>query len=194
MLILFVPLIISIYVEYKIYKVFWDKLFINKLLGLVIVINIIILTPLNIFTINFLGQHREDARRISCLSNLRGIGLSLIQYSMDYNGYFPNKSGVKGFEQLRTNDYLTDYGVYLCPSSDTPKGKDNQKLTNETVDYIYQSGLKDSENSDQSKIPLAWDKPENHKNHGNVVFLDGHIKGFKGADWMEQAGIKKRKK
>ena len=113
---------------------------------------------------------------------------------MDYNGYFPNKSGVKGFEQLRTNDYLTDYGVYLCPSSDTPKGKDNQKLTNETVDYIYQSGLKDSENSDQSKIPLAWDKPENHKNHGNVVFLDGHIKGFKGADWMEQAGIKKRKK
>jgi len=194
LLILFVPLIISIYVEYKIYKVFWDKLFINKLLGLVIVINIIILTPLNIFTINFLGQHREDARRISCLSNLRGIGLSLIQYSMDYNGYFPNKSGVKGFEQLRTNDYLTDYGVYLCPSSDTPKGKDNQKLTNETVDYIYQSGLKDSENSDQSKIPLAWDKPENHKNHGNVVFLDGHIKGFKGADWMEQAGIKKRKK
>ncbi len=186
LLICFIPLIISIHVEYKIYKVFWDKLSINKLLCLIIVINIIILAPLDILTINSLGQHREHARRISCTSNLKQIGLSLKQYADDYNGYFPDY----GLEQLRVNDYLTDYVVYNCPTTDTRKGKDNEKLTDKIVDYVYQKGLKDSNAPYISKIPLCWDKPTNHEDYGNVLFLDGHVKGFRGSNWMEQAGIK----
>ena len=183
LLIFIVPLIISIHVEYKIYQAFWDKLSISRLLALVTVINIIILMPLELFAIKSLGQHREDARRISCQSNLKGIGLSLIQYAIDYNDFFPDK----GLEQLRANDYLTDYGVYNCPSTDTRKGKNNEKLTDEIVDYVYPKGLK--YNSNDSKTPLLWDKPANHQNYGNVLFIDGHVEAFKGADWMEQAGI-----
>lgn len=187
LLIFFVPLIISIHVEYKIYKVFWDKLSIKKLLGLIIVINITILTPLEFLIIIYIGQHREEARRLSCQSKLKGIGLSLIQYSMNYNNFFPDK----GLEQLRPNAYLTDYGVYTCPSTDTRKGKNNEKLTDKIVDYIYPKGLK---YSNDSKTPLLWDKLKNHKNYGNVLFIDGHVKRFRGANWMEQAGITKAKK
>ena len=177
---------ILIWMEYAIYKKSWKDIPKKKLLKAVIAVNIISYGILSLFFFSMspLSSTREKARRISCFSNLRSIGLSLKQYAMDYNDYFPNE----GWEQLRTNDYLTDYGVYNCPSSDTPKGKDNEKLTYEMVDYIYQKGLKDS---DDSKTPLAWDKPGMHEDYGNVLFLDGHVKGFAGEDWMEQAGIKK---
>jgi len=32
-----------------------------------------------------------------------------------------------------------------------------------------------------------WDKPNNHKNYGNVLFLDGRVQCFSGSDWPEQA-------
>ena len=130
----------------------------------------------------------EKPRRINCSSNLKQIGFALKFYAEDNKNFFPNE----GFEQLRINDYLTDYGIYRCPFSDTVKGKDNQKLTDKIVSYIYQRGLKF--NAKDAKTPLAWDKPTNHEDYGNVLFVNGHVKGFKGKDWMEQAGIKKTHK
>lgn len=35
--------------------------------------------------------------------------------------------------------------------------------------------------------PIAWDKPQNHTNFGNVLFADGHVKGFVGKDWLAKA-------
>jgi len=130
--------------------------------------------------------------KISCTSNLKQIGLSLKQYAMDYDDWLPDKSGAAGFEQLRSTGYLTKYRKYVCPSTRHPAGNGNQKLAEKIVSYIYKAGLKDppAKNNDTSKIPVVWDKPENHENYGNVLFLDGHVKGFAGANWMEQAGIK----
>ena len=42
---------------------------------------------------------RTRARRISCVSNLKQIGLSLKQYAMDYKDCFPHQDGVDGLEQ-----------------------------------------------------------------------------------------------
>jgi len=180
-------LAVLIYVENAIARKYWKYIPKKKLFKAVIIVNIVtyIILSIFIFIMPEHGRPRKKARRISCTSNLKQIGLSLTQYAMDNENFFPNE----GWEQLRSNDYLTDYGVYNCPSSDTPKGNDNQKLTDEIVDYVYKKGLKDS---DDSKIPLAWDKPGIHEDYGNVLFLDGHVKGFAGADWMEQAGIIKK--
>ena len=183
-------LVLIIYIEKAIAQAYWKDISKKKLLKAIITANIIVLGIFAVIGCFLppLGQAREPARRISCSSNLKQIGLSLKQYADDHNGYFPDK----GLEQLRANDYLTDYGVYNCPSTDTRKGKDNEKLTDEIVDYVYPKGLK--YNSNDSKTPLLWDKPENHKYYGNVLFIDGHIKAFQGADWMEQAGITKVQK
>ena len=145
-----------------------------------------------ILALPYLNTPRRSPR-IACTSNLKQIGLSLKQYAMDYDDWLPDKSGAAGFEQLRSTDYLTNYHAYVCPSTHYHVGKDNQKLTEDIVSYTYRSGLKDPpvNDGDASDIPVVWDKPENHENYGNVLFLDGHVKGFAGADWMEQAGIKK---
>jgi prepilin-type processing-associated H-X9-DG protein len=183
---------LSIWLEYEIYKKPWKHLAKKKLFKAVIIVNIITYIPLLIWAFNIHSQNYkkrlEKPRRISCAANLKQIGLALKLYAEDNNDFFPNE----GFEQLRRNDYLTDYGIYRCPSSNMPKEKDNQKLTDKIVGYIYQRGLK--LNAKDSRTPIAWDKPTNHKDYGNVLFLDGLVKGFKGADWMEQAGIKKNAK
>lgn len=183
--------VILIWVENAVYKKCWKDISKKKLLKAVITVNV---TSYIIFLIsaNYMKEkiHRERWEknyRINCSSNLKQIGISLQQYAMDYNGFFPDKE----LDQLRTNDYLTDYGLYVCPGSGHYHGDGNQKLTEKNLDYIYRSGLKDNDGSDQSKTPLAWDRPTNHEDYGNVLFVNGHVKGFKGKDWMEQAGIKK---
>jgi prepilin-type processing-associated H-X9-DG protein len=163
----------------------------SEMILLAIVINLIAVILSSPFLLSTTHKPDKYMFRISCTSNLKLIGLSLKQYAMDYDDWFPDKSGPLGFEKLRSTGYLTDYGVYRCPSCKGPRGEGNQKLNNKIVDYVYRSGLKDNDGSDQSKTPLAWDRPTNHENYGNVLFLDGHVKGFHGANWMEQAGIKK---
>nr|HRU07446.1 type II secretion system protein [Candidatus Brocadiia bacterium] len=43
-----------------------------------------------------LSAAREKARRSSCLSNLKQMGLALESYSGDYSGYLPSYPGWKG--------------------------------------------------------------------------------------------------
>jgi len=126
---------------------------------------------------------RESARRISCHSNLRQISMVLQQYAMDYAGYYPPVNGAAGLEVLRKNDYLTDYDVYRCPSSATERGRDNQPLTEEILDYVYIGGL--NTKSDPN-LPLAYDKAKNHGNYyGNVLFVDGTVKSIEGDPWTQ---------
>jgi prepilin-type processing-associated H-X9-DG protein len=121
------------------------------------------------------GHSRSRARRISCTSNLKQIGLSLKQYAMDYDDFFPPENNSVGMDKLRELDYLTDYGVYTCPDTITTKGSGADLLVEANCDYIYMGGAKEGDNPD---TPLAFDKPSNHSNYINVLFLDGHVKGY----------------
>ena len=97
-----------------------------------------------------LNQAREKARRISCISNLKQIGLSLKQYAMDYADNFPDSVGPIGLNKLRLHDYLTDYGIYKCPSTVTQKGITGDAITFAnnapgycTTDYTIGYGMMD---------------------------------------------------
>ena len=95
-----------------------------------------------------LNQAREKARRISCVSNLKQIGTSLKTYSIDYESRLPNACGAKGLEILRAYDFLTDYGIYICPSSTTSAGTGSIPLGYNSIpddyagcDYAYAGGM-----------------------------------------------------
>jgi Protein of unknown function (DUF1559) len=118
-----------------------------------------------------IGAAREPARRISCASNLKQIGTCLAMYAEDNNGHFPDKDGDAGFEMLIEQNYLSDYAVYLCPTtmdseSDTGKMKSS---------YIYHGGLTTS--SPKTTI-LAQDRPGNHKGYSNYLYCNGAVKGI----------------
>ena len=121
-----------------------------------------------------LNQAREKARRISCASNLKQIGLALKQYAMDHKDNFPAADNAAGLNELMKNDYLTDVKVYICPSTSAPQALGILKEANSS--YIYFGGLKEGMNP---SLPLAFDKPGNHKDYVNILFLDGHVKGFR---------------
>ena len=157
-----------------------------------------------------LNQAREKARRISCTSNLKQIGLSMKQYAMDYADNFPNPGDNSGFDQLRSSDYLTDYGVYNCPSTVTTKGKGSEVLVTESaaagtsamVDYAIAYGMMEgsSDRFGNADSALSTDRGDgsdatqnssaaNHSEYGNVLFLDGHVKGFPTDKWITNSGI-----
>ncbi len=148
-----------------------------------------------------LNQAREKARRISCTSNLKQIGLSLKQYSIDYADRFPSGGGATGLELLRKNDYLTDYGVYACPSTTTTRGTGTIQLsqgdTAANTDYAFAANMMEGDSNafGRADSGIAADiystdvsktngsSAPNHNEFGNILFHDGHVSGFAGPSW-----------
>lgn len=97
------------------------------LIELLIVIAIISVLAAILFPV--FARARENARRISCLSNLKQIGLSGMQYASDYDSALPPgmiSPGGSGspFETLTFVDLLQPYTknlqVFVCPAAKKP--------------------------------------------------------------------------
>ncbi|MBI4026376.1 MAG: DUF1559 domain-containing protein [Verrucomicrobia bacterium] len=79
-----------------------------------------------------LKQARDLARRASCMNNLRQIGMSLVNYTADYDGNLPApvfagdprvisiSTTVYGIGLLVSKGYLKDGAVLYCPSQEKP--------------------------------------------------------------------------
>jgi prepilin-type N-terminal cleavage/methylation domain-containing protein/prepilin-type processing-associated H-X9-DG protein len=132
-----------------------------------------------------LNSAREKARRISCASNLKQMGLSLKQYAMDYNEKFPNRAGSAGLEIIRSLEYLQDYKVYICPSTTQSPQTSTSSLTAGTVSYAFSigTGLKEADPADSG---IASDAGGNHSKFGNILYLDGHVSGYAGNGWFSE--------
>ncbi|HEX8462973.1 MAG TPA: DUF1559 domain-containing protein [Abditibacterium sp.] len=90
------------------------------LIELLVVIAIIAILASILFPV--FGRARENARRSSCQSNLKQIGLGLIQYTQDYDEAYPQAADrqgeYKGWIQ-HVQPYIKSYQLFQCPSEST---------------------------------------------------------------------------
>jgi prepilin-type N-terminal cleavage/methylation domain-containing protein len=104
------------------------------LIELLVVIAIIAILAAILFPV--FAQAREKARQISCLSNLKQIGLAFMMYVQDYDQTFPNVAttpaddggcapklswyNAGGGWATLVNPYIKTGGIYKCPDAESP--------------------------------------------------------------------------
>ena len=90
------------------------------LIELLVVIAIIAILAAILFPV--FAQARAKARQVACLSNMKQIGLGIIQYTQDYDGVLP--AAETGVEPAIISwptlvfPYIKSEGVFVCPSAD----------------------------------------------------------------------------
>jgi prepilin-type N-terminal cleavage/methylation domain-containing protein/prepilin-type processing-associated H-X9-DG protein len=93
------------------------------LIEILVVIAIIALLAAILFPV--FSRVRENARRASCQSNLKQLGLAVLQYAQDYDEHyvpplitFSGICNANAFELL--NPYTKSQQILVCPSDETP--------------------------------------------------------------------------
>ncbi len=179
-----------------------------------------------------LQQARERARRINCASNLKQIGTAMKLYSSSFNDKLPggparqggntsgaiaDGNGANGLEILRSNDFLTDYAVFVCPSSTTSAGTGTVRLSYDKIDannpanasYGFVGGMIEGDSSVYGRADSAISADltgnksggtqvesnngnPNHTGFGNILYQGGHVTGHTGNGWftLETVGLK----
>ena len=111
------------------------------LIELLVVIAIIAILAAILFPV--FARARENARRSSCQSNLKQIGLGVSQYTQDYDEYYPmnrhnwnldGTGGTTGYAQM-IQPYIKSRQLFKCPSDSSQAG--NSYLYN---NYIGEPG------------------------------------------------------
>lgn len=100
------------------------------LIEILVVLGILVL--LAAILLPTLSRVRENGRAASCTSNLRQIGMGLMQYTDDYNGYHPIAGATVAWDAIdpgtgngpwmrQMQAYLKDQQVFHCPSDGNSK-------------------------------------------------------------------------
>jgi prepilin-type N-terminal cleavage/methylation domain-containing protein/prepilin-type processing-associated H-X9-DG protein len=109
------------------------------LIELLVVIAIISL--LAAFLFPAFSRARENARRSSCLSNLKQIGLGMTQYARDFDDRLPrNDTTINVDTWVDTlQPYIKNDQVFVCPSDDAPhvQAQGSGRETSYAINQIY---------------------------------------------------------
>jgi prepilin-type processing-associated H-X9-DG protein len=128
--------------------------------GIVAAVGLVIFAVLLGLLLPAMSRVRESARRASCKSNLRQIGLACHMWADDNNEKFP-----PDLKSLVPN-YVDNPRIYKCPSDRSGSGS-----------YTYLPGRDAAMPGD---FFLAHDKDmTNHQGGGfNVLFCDAHVEWY----------------
>ncbi|BCM88786.1 hypothetical protein IAD21_00628 [Abditibacteriota bacterium] len=90
------------------------------LIELLVVIAIIAILAAILFPV--FARARENARRSSCQSNLKQIGIGVMQYTQDYDEMMPARAHDQGLTTARNwinmlQPYVKSYQLFQCPSN-----------------------------------------------------------------------------
>ncbi len=100
-------------------KVFTQRRHGFTLIELLVVIAIIAILAAILFPV--FARARENARRASCMSNMRQIGLGLMQYTQDYDETYPGRMVSNGTNyqnwKILMQPYVKSVQVFACPSN-----------------------------------------------------------------------------
>lgn len=112
------------------------------LIELLVVIAIIAILAAILFPV--FARARENARRASCSSNLKQIGLGVIQYTQDYDEKYPIGPNISNTDYTTAwaatlQPYLKSLQIYQCPSDSLGPTTD-PNVTGYT-DYWYNAAL-----------------------------------------------------
>jgi prepilin-type N-terminal cleavage/methylation domain-containing protein/prepilin-type processing-associated H-X9-DG protein len=116
------------------------------LIELLVVIAIIAILASILFPV--FARARENARRSSCQSNLKQIGIGFAQYTQDYDERMPMgySSGVASPRNFETDYYLwgdavqpyiKSVQVFVCPSNSTSNTPVPSSVSNATSRHSY---------------------------------------------------------
>jgi prepilin-type N-terminal cleavage/methylation domain-containing protein/prepilin-type processing-associated H-X9-DG protein len=103
------------------------------LIELLVVIAIIAILAAILFPV--FARARENARRSSCASNLKQMGLGVMQYTQDYDEKYPFMANGQNISPFATDaaaenpwkaiyPYIKSWQLYRCPSSTEYSGTD----------------------------------------------------------------------
>ncbi|RYF46240.1 MAG: DUF1559 domain-containing protein [Cytophagaceae bacterium] len=114
------------------------------LIELLVVIAIIAILAAILFPV--FARARENARRASCQSNMKQLGLGFLQYGQDYDENFPageiwccNADRTRGFGWAnRIYPYIKSSQIYVCPSVTTAPL---------SVTYLYNGDIANDRNT-----------------------------------------------
>lgn len=121
----------------------------------------------------------SKARDTACQSNLKQIGLALMEYGKDNEDRFPIAHNEAGLQVLVKSGFLSGEAIYRCPAK-----KDGE------IGYYYIGGLIMGY-SERSKpdFPVAFDKPGNHESHTNILFMDGHVESIEISNYQKPEDV-----
>jgi prepilin-type N-terminal cleavage/methylation domain-containing protein len=128
------------------------------LIELLVVIAIIAILAAILFPV--FARARENARRSSCQSNLKQVGLGIVQYIQDYDEKFPitNGAAADGSTGVFVNlqPYLKSTQVLQCPSEPNPPSSATLPGQPGYTDYGYNRYLGyDTTNSVERGLALS---------------------------------------
>lgn len=138
-----------------------------------------------------LNSAREKARRTHCMNNMKQVGLGVKQYAIDYYSdsrpnYYPPHNDAQAFEILRSNNYVENCKMFVCPSTSTVPASNGNSVSSGAspdtafISYYFRAGLLEKDNPDSA---VMRDFDFNHETYGNMLHLNGSVKGYPGSNW-----------
>jgi prepilin-type N-terminal cleavage/methylation domain-containing protein len=129
------------------------------LIELLVVIAIIALLAAILFPV--FSRARENARRSSCQSNQKQIGLAWVQYAQDYDERMVPVSGNTSINNQKPHDwprsmqpYIKNTQILKCPSAS--RNQEGNRITSISYSYNASVGLN---GKTLAAIPLAAQTP-----------------------------------